>query len=69
MRVLTIKVLTHNMQIHFSYKKIDIQGEVVKDFETMMKSKFLVPLFLGYLRDRVEFNHFLEINPISSQIN
>ena len=49
-------------------RKIDIQGEVVKDFETMMKSKFLVPLFLGYLRDRVEFNHFLKINPISSQI-
>ncbi len=49
-------------------RKIDIEGEVVKDFETIMKSRFLIPLFFGYLKDRVEFINFLESNPMSTEL-
>lgn len=49
-------------------RKIDIEGEVIKDFETIMKSKFLIPLFFGYLKDRVEFINFLESNPVSTDL-
>ena len=44
------------------------QGDSVKGFESMMKSIKLVPLFLSYLRDRAEFDYFLENNPIAFQL-
>lgn len=49
-------------------KKIDLEGEVVTDFETIMKTKTLIPLFLGYLNDRVEFFNFLEKNANSVEL-
>lgn len=49
-------------------RKIDVEGEVVTDFETIMKTKALIPLFLGYLKDRVEFINFLEKNANSAEL-
>ncbi len=48
--------------------KILNQEGSIKNFESMMKSIKLVPLFLSYLRDRAEFDYFLENNPIAFQL-